>query len=256
MRLAGKVALVTGASRGIGAAIARGFAKQGASVVLCARNRERGEEAAAFIRSEGGTAIFCPTDVAEEEQVRSVVDATIREFGRIDVLVNNAGPVDLLLSGTDRPMHLITTQQFDAVLRVALHGPAWCCKYTLPHMMQQRSGSIINISSVAARVGLPSVPAYSAGKGGLSALTRQLAFDYGTYGIRVNAILVGMIIHEGSAAAVANPTVLESHRKRHLTRLGEPEDVVNAAVYLGSDESVFVTGTHLTVDGGALIKSR
>lgn len=256
MRLKDKVALVTGATRGIGAAIARGFAKEGAKVVLCARNREAGAEVARSICSEGGVALFQATDVADESQVREVVDKTVAEFGRIDVLVNNAGPVDLLLSGTDRPLHLITTQQFDAILRVALHGPAWCSKYALPHMMKQHAGSIINISSVSARVGLPGVPAYSAAKGALSALTRQLAFDYGAHGIRANAILVGMIIHEGSATAIADPNALEMHRKRHLTRLGEPQDVVNAALYLAADESAFVTGTHVTVDGGALIKSR
>jgi NAD(P)-dependent dehydrogenase (short-subunit alcohol dehydrogenase family) len=256
MRLAGKVALVTGATRGIGAAIARGFASQGASVVLCGRNQEAGTAIVQSIVSDGGRALFQATDVANESQVRSLIASAVDAFGRIDVLVNNAGPVDLLLSGTDQPLHLISTPQFDSILRVGLYGAVWCAKYALPHMMQQRSGSIINVSSVAARVGLPRVPAYSAAKGALSALTRQLAFDYGEHGIRVNAILVGMIIHEGSASAVSDPKVLEVHRQRHLTRLGEPQDVVNAALYLASDESTFVTGTHITVDGGALIKSR
>jgi NAD(P)-dependent dehydrogenase (short-subunit alcohol dehydrogenase family) len=256
VRLRGKVALVTGATSGIGAAAARGFAAQGARVVLAGRTEDRGQVQVDKIRGAGGTASFQKMDVSVEGDVRAAIDRTIAEHGRIDILLNNAGPVDLLMSGIDRPIHLLPTENFDAIMRVALHGPFWCSKYALPHMMEQRAGSIINISSISASIGLPGIPAYSAAKGGLSALTRQMAVDYGSYGIRVNAILVGLIIHEGSAAAVADPAVREAHQKRHLTRLGEADDVVNAAIYLGSDESTFVTGTHLTVDGGVLIKSR
>ena len=179
-----------------------------------------------------------------------------RTFGKLDVLVNNAGPVDLIQSGTDRRAHELSSDAFDRIVRVTLYGPFWCCKYALPHMMAAGGGSIINISSIAAVTGLPMLPAYSAAKGGLSALTRQLAFDYGQYRIRANAIVTGLIVHEGSQGQVDTPEKYQAYRARHLTRLGVPDDIANAAIYLASDESEFVTGSHINVEGGVLVKSR
>jgi NAD(P)-dependent dehydrogenase (short-subunit alcohol dehydrogenase family) len=141
-------------------------------------------------------------------------------------------------------------------MKVTLYGPFWCCKYAIPHMMRAGAGSIVNISSIAAVTGLPMLPAYSAAKGGLSALTRQLAFDYGAHNIRANAIITGLIIHEGSQSQVDTPEKYQSYRVRHLTRLGVPDDIANAAIYLASDESEFVTGSHINVEGGVLVKSR
>ncbi len=123
-------------------------------------------------------------------------------------------------------------------------------------MIKAGAGSIVNISSIAAVTGLPMVPAYSAAKGGLSALTRQLAFDYGPHNIRANAIITGLIVHEGSKGQVDTPEKYKAYRVRHLTRLGVPDDIANAAIYLASDESEFVTGSHINVEGGVLVKSR
>ena len=256
MRLEGKVAFITGATSGIGAVMARRFAAQGASVVIAARREDRGQAVVEDIRSAGGRAAFQRMDTAIEADVRASIEFAVSTFGKLDVLVNNAGPVDLIQSGTDRRAHELSSEAFDRIVRVTLYGPFWCCKYALPHMIAAGGGSIINISSIAAVTGLPMLPAYSAAKGGLSALTRQLAFDYGQYRIRANAIVTGLIVHEGSQGQVDTPEKYQAYRARHLTRLGVPDDIANAAIYLASDESEFVTGSHINVEGGVLVKSR
>jgi NAD(P)-dependent dehydrogenase (short-subunit alcohol dehydrogenase family) len=256
MRLKDKVAFITGATSGIGAAMAKRFAEEGASVVVAARRKEMGDAIVDEITHNGGQAAFVAMDLGSEQQVKSAIDYAVEKFGGLDILVNNAGPVDLLKSGCDKPVHEITTEGFDSIFRVTLYGPFWCCKYSLPHMMKAGRGSIINVSSIAAVTGMPRLPSYSAGKGGLSALTRQLAFDYGEFNIRCNGIVTGYVRHEGSEGQVDTPEKLNAYRARHLTRLGNPDDIAYAALYLASDESEFVTGTHLTLDGGSLVKSR
>jgi NAD(P)-dependent dehydrogenase (short-subunit alcohol dehydrogenase family) len=256
MRLKGKVAIITGATSGIGAVMARRFAAQGAKVVLAARREDKGNAIVAEIRANGGEAAFCRMDQAVESDVSATIDFTVRTFGTINVLVNNAGPVDLIQSGADRRVHELDTVAFDQIMKVTLYGPFWCCKYAIPHMIKAGGGSIVNTSSVAAVTGLPMIPAYSAAKGGLSALTRSLAFDYGQYNIRANAIITGLIVHEGSKSQVDTPEKYQAYRVRHLTRLGVPDDISNAAIYLASDESEFVTGSHINVEGGILVKSR
>jgi NAD(P)-dependent dehydrogenase (short-subunit alcohol dehydrogenase family) len=256
MRLSNKVAFITGATSGIGAVLARRFAAQGAQVVLAARRTDKGEAVVAEIRQAGGEAAFTRMDQSIEDDVRQSIEFAVRTFGRLNILVNNAGPVDLIQSGTDRKAHELATGAFDQIVKVTLYGPFWCCKYALPHMIRAGGGSIVNISSIAAVTGLPRVPAYSAAKGALSALTRQLAFDYGADNIRANAIITGLIVHEGSRSQVDTPEKYRAYRVRHLTRLGMPDDIANAALYLASDESEFVTGSHINVEGGVLVKSR
>jgi NAD(P)-dependent dehydrogenase (short-subunit alcohol dehydrogenase family) len=256
VRLKDKVAFITGATSGIGAVMARRFAEQGARVVLAARRTDKGEAVVEEIRAAGGQAAFHRMDQSSESDVAASIDFAVSKFGTLNVLVNNAGPVDLLQSGTDRLAHELPTEGFDQIVKVTLYGPFWCCKHALPHMIKAGGGSIVNISSIAAVTGLPMVPAYSAAKGGLSALTRQLAFDYGRYNIRANAIITGLIVHEGSGGQVDTPEKYKAYRVRHLTRLGVPDDVANAAIYLASDESEFVTGSEINVEGGVLVKSR
>jgi NAD(P)-dependent dehydrogenase (short-subunit alcohol dehydrogenase family) len=250
------VAFVTGATSGIGAVLVRRFAEQGAKVVIAARREDKGNAVVEEIEKAGGHAAFVRMDTADESQVQSAIEFAVKTFGTLNVLVNNAGPVDLLQAGTDKRIHELSTDGFDRIMKVTLYGPYWCCKYAIPHMMQAGAGSIVNISSIAAVTGLPMVPAYTAAKGGLSALTRQLAFDYGAYKIRANAIITGLIVHEGSKSQVDTPEKYDNYRARHLTRLGVPDDIASAAIYLASDESEFVTGSHINVEGGVLVKSR
>ena len=256
MRLKDKVAFITGATSGIGAVMAQRFAAQGAKVVLAARREDKGKAIVAEIVRAGGQAAFHRMDQGIESDVRTAIEFAVSEFGALNILVNNAGPVDLIQSGTDRKVHELTTAAFDQIVRVTLHGPFWCCKYAIPHMIKAGAGSIVNISSIAAVTGLPMVPAYSAAKGALSALTRQIAFDYGANNIRCNGIITGLIVHEGSKGQVDTTEKYRAYRARHLTRLGVPDDISNAAIYLASDESEFVTGSHLNVEGGILVKSR
>jgi NAD(P)-dependent dehydrogenase (short-subunit alcohol dehydrogenase family) len=256
MRLKDKVAFITGATSGIGAVMAKRFAEQGAKVVIAARREDKGTAVVDEIRKAGGQAAFCRMDTSQEEDVQKAIAFGVQTFGALNVLVNNAGPVDLIQAGTDKRIHGLATDGFDQIVKVTLYGPYWCCKYAIPHMMRAGSGSIVNISSIAAVTGLPMLPAYSAAKGGLSAMTRQLAFDYGAYNIRANAIITGLIVHEGSRSQVDTPEKYQHYRVRHLTRLGVPDDIANAAIYLASDESEFVTGSHINVEGGVLVKSR
>lgn len=256
MRLKDKIAFITGATSGIGAVMARRFAEEGAKVVIAARRVDKGEAVAASIRDAGGQAAFHKMDTAVESEVQASVEFAVDTFGALNILVNNAGPVDLIQSGTDRPVHELASDAFDRIVKVTLYGPFWCCKHAIPHMIRGGGGSIVNISSIAAVTGMPMLPAYSAAKGGLSAMTRQLAFDYGRHNIRANAIITGLIVHEGSKAQIDTPAKYQAYRNRHLTRLGVPDDIANAAIYLASDESEFVTGSHINVEGGVLVKSR
>jgi NAD(P)-dependent dehydrogenase (short-subunit alcohol dehydrogenase family) len=255
-RLAGKRVLITGASGGIGQAISRRFAEEGASVALAGRTLESLETLAADICANGGEAVAVRMDHTDETMVQDGIAATVAAFGGLDVLINNAAPIESIVKeGLDAPVHQITTAGFDAILKGTLYGPMWCCKYAIPHMLEAGAGSIVNVTSQAAITGLPAVPAYTAAKGGLSALTRSIAFDYGRYNIRCNALLLGMIQH-GRFALNPDPVRQQAIQARHLTRLGRPDDVAYAAIYLAADESEFVTGSHITVDGGANIKSR
>jgi NAD(P)-dependent dehydrogenase (short-subunit alcohol dehydrogenase family) len=256
VRLAGKRAFITGGTSGIGAVMAVRFAEQGARVIIAARREANGTAIVERIRAAGGEAAFHRMDISREDDVKASIEFAAQKYGGVDILVNNAGPVDLVQAGADKPADQLDTAAFDQLMKVTLYGPFWCCKYALPYMMRQNTGSIINISSIAAVTGMPGLPAYSAAKGGLSAITRQLAFDYGKYNIRVNGIITGLILHEGSGVMIDTPEKEFAYRSRHLTRLGRPDDIVNAAIYLGSDESEFVTGSHINVEGGVLVKSR
>jgi NAD(P)-dependent dehydrogenase (short-subunit alcohol dehydrogenase family) len=247
MRLEGKVALVSGSTRGIGRSIAQVFASEGAKVAVTGRTVERGQKVVDLITSEGGDAAFFPLDVTQEGSVASVMDQVVERFGSLTTLVNNAAPT--VEVGTNiKPLVDVTTDEWELILRSALTGNVfWACKYGIPHMVNAGGGSIINISSGQSVIGMGGFAAYSAAKGAMNSLTRAIAVEGADDNIRCNAIVVGRVVAKGDAGAGITPG--------HLTRLGVPNDIAYAATFLASDESQFVTGSILTADGGFTINA-
>lgn len=248
MRLANKVALITGSASGMGQVAAEIFAREGASVVITDIASEAGEETAQRIRSAGGQAIFIRANVASEAEVEQMIAAAINAFGRIDVLYNNAG----IMPDDDGSVVDLSESTWNRIMDVNLKSTLLCSKYTLPHMVRAGRGSIINIASFVAFMGC-TVPqdAYTASKGGLLALTKSFAVQYGPHGIRCNAICPGPIETPLLRTLWVNEEARDLRLQRiPLGRFGAPEDIVYLALYLASDESTWTTGAWLTVDGG------
>jgi NAD(P)-dependent dehydrogenase (short-subunit alcohol dehydrogenase family) len=248
MRLANKVAIITGSASGMGQVAAELFAREGASIIVTDVAVQQGEAVVHAIRDAGGQAIFVRANVADEEEVRQMVDVAIATFGHIDILYNNAG----IMPSDDGSVTETSTDTWDRVMDINLKSAFLCSKYTLPHMVKQGSGSIINVASFVAFVGC-SVPqdAYTTSKGGMLSLTKSLAVQYGPHGIRCNAICPGPI----ETPLLRRLWVSEEARNLRLNRIplgrfGEGKDIVYMALYLASDESSWTTGAWLTVDGG------
>ena len=256
MRLSGKVAIVTGAAPqaegvGNGSAVATLFAREGAKVVLVNRSEARASALAKAIRAEGGECIVAAADVTKEEDVRRVVATTIERYGAIDILHNNVGGN----RGGGRVAEM-EESVWDATIRLNLNSAMMMCKHVLPHMTAKGRGSIVNVSSLAGMIGLfdrkTSLIAYSTAKAGLSGFTRALAADHAAEGIRVNCIVVGMV-ETPLIVKQQGAEVLEKRRAAiPLKTAGTGWDVAHAAVYLASDESRWVTGVDLPIDGGQM----
>jgi len=251
MRLAERVALITGATSGIGRATALLFARQGALVSLTGRNEERGREVMAEIHTAGGQAMFTRSDVCSEADCRRAVEETIAAYGRLDVLFNNAG---VFLPNTAAEC---TEAEWDAQVDTSLKGAFLMSKHALPHMIRRGRGSIIHNSSGWGIVGGDRAVAYCAAKGGLILLAKAMAVDHGRQGIRVNCVCPGdvdtpMLPEDARMRGMDWQKYLEGCANRPMGRIGTADEIAAAVLFLASDDSSFMTGAALVVDGGGV----
>jgi 3-oxoacyl-[acyl-carrier protein] reductase len=243
--LSGKVAIVTGSSRGIGRAIALALAKDGANIVVnAASNITKAREVAKEIESMGREALGVVADVSKKEHVESMVEQTLKRFGKIDILVNNAGVV-----GPTVPIQELSEEDWERVISVDLKGAFLCCRAVIPHMIRQRSGKIVNISSIAGKEGNANMAAYCAAKAGIIGLTKALAEEVAKYGIRVNCVCPALIETE-LVERMDKKQAEYLKSKIPLGRLGKPEEVAELVKFLVSDASDFITGQAINIDGG------
>lgn len=246
-KLKGKVVLITGAGSGIGRESAALFAREGARIVVGDVNEEAGRETVNIITSEEGEAFFVKVDVSNTSEVKESMKSCVNHYGALDVLYNSAG---VYFIDKDGPVTEVNEEVWNATITVNLTGTFLCCKYAIPIMMENKAGSIINMSSISALVGAAPA-AYSASKGGILSLTGRIAASYAPYNIRANAICPGLIETPMTKPRFADPEFLESYKNKiPLHRTGKPIEVAHLALYLASDESSYVTGAAFTIDGG------
>ena len=252
MRLQDRAALVTGGTSGIGEATCLLFGSEGANVAVVGRNTERGKSVAKRISDAGGNAIFLQADVRKSDDCRTAVDRTIETFGRLDVLFNNAGSYYL------NDVVGCTEEEWDDQVDTSLKGTFLMSKYALPHMIERGSGSIINCASGWGLVGGPKSAAYCAAKGGMVVMTKAMAIDHGPQGIRVNAICPGdtdtpMEREDARNQGLSWDAYVEKNTgDRPIARMATPEEIALGVLFLASDESSYVTGAALPVDGGGV----
>jgi NAD(P)-dependent dehydrogenase (short-subunit alcohol dehydrogenase family) len=251
MRLEGKVALITGGTSGIGSATAVRFAAEGAKVAITGRNAERGEQVVRDIEAGGGEALFLRADVRSAADCRQAVERTLERFDRIDVLFNNAGVFH------PKTVPDCSEEEWDETIDSSLKGAFLMSKYVLPSMIERRSGSIIHTSSGWGIQGGDKAAAYCAAKGGLIVMAKAMAIDHGPQGIRVNCVCPGdvmtpMLPDDAAKRGMAWDDYAAGAARRPLGRIGMAEEIAAAVLYLASDESSFVTGTALVVDGGGV----
>lgn len=243
MKLAGKVALVTGAAQGIGKAVSLLLARNGADIIVSDVNLEKAEETAKEVQTLGRKALAIKADVAKLEDVEKMVEATLAQFGHVDILVNNAG------IARDKLILRMTEEDWDAVLNINLKGTFNCTKAVVRHMSKQRSGKIVNIASVVGEMGNAGQGNYAASKAGVIGFTKTIAREFAQRGINVNAIAPGYI-ETPMTDALPDKAKEELKRLIPMDRLGKPEDVAEAVLFLVSESANYITGQVLNVNGG------
>lgn len=247
MEFEGKTALITGGAAGIGRATALAFAREGARVVVADVDTPRGKETVQMVEAEGGEAHFINVDVSNAEDVKRMVQETVDTYGRLDCAFNNAG-----IEGEQAPTGESNEENWNRVIDINLKGVWLCMKEEIPQMLEQGGGVIVNTASVAGLVGYANLPAYVASKHGVAGLTKGAALEYATKGIRVNAVCPG-VIHTEMIDRVTggDEEALEAYAKQQpVERMGKPEEVAEAVVWLCSEKASFVTGLPMPVDGG------
>lgn len=252
MRLAGEVAVITGAARGIGAACARQFAREGAVVVAADRDAEALAALEAELRGQGAACVTATVDMGNPDAPAGLVDTAVSRFERIDILVNNAGITRVA------PIQSVTLDTWAKIQDVNLRGTFLACQAVAPVMTSQRKGSIVNMASINAIRGNVNATAYAASKGGVTALTMALALELAPYGVRVNALCPATVdtdMYRSYMETFRDPAAEERVREKHpLGRIATPSDVASAALFLASSESAFITGVLLPIDGGRHIR--
>ena len=242
MRLKDKTAIITGGGSGIGLATARAFCKEGAKVILFGRRKEKLVAAANEL---GDSVLFVQGDMTKNDDLDKLINKTLNNFKGIDILVNSAG----LFNGA--PLHKISDSQWDEMMDINIRSVFQLTRRVLPTMMAQNSGSIVHISSILGLIAVPEVAAYNVSKGALNQFSRSIAVEYGSYGIRSNSICPGLIETDMTADLMKDASLMQEWSKEYpIGRFGKPEDVASACLFLASDESSFITGTVLPVDGG------
>ena len=251
MRLKRKVAIITGGASGIGRATAELFVKEGARVVVADVNAEMGQETVKLIKeNQKGEAIFSQTDVARHDEVKELARLTVDNFGKLDILVNNAADRE-----PGKPVVDCPEEEWDRTVAITLKGPYLCAKYSIPEMVKVGGGTIVNISSIAGIVTFPNGPAYAASKAGLNQLTKNIALDYRHQNIRVNAICPGVIDTPGTAREKQNEEWNTYANERILLgRWGSAAEIADAVLFLASDESSYMNGAVIVADGGWVVR--
>ena len=248
--IAGKVALITGSSRGIGRAIAERMAEAGAKVVISSRKADACAEVAAAINARGGTAIAHAASISDKAALQGLVDRTIAEWGQIDILVCNAA-----INPYFGPLLEITDEAFDKIMASNVRSNLWLCQMVIPQMAQRRDGSVIVISSIAGLKGNTKLGAYGISKAADFALARNLAIEYGPHNVRVNCIAPGLIKTDFARALWENPQTLKYvNDTTPLRRIGEPDEIAGAAVFLASAAGSYTTGQAIVIDGGTTVR--
>jgi len=249
-RVDGKVAMVTGGAGGIGAATARALSREGASVAVVDVDGDGAERGAEAILASGGAAIGVRADLSEEAEVVAAVGATVARFGRMDILHNNAALTDSDFLNRDTRVTELSVEVWERTLAVNLRSQMLTCKHAIPEMVRHGGGSIINMSSGASLTGDRTRTAYGVSKAGVNTLTMYVAAGHGKQGIRVNTIVPGLIVTDAVRAHLTDEIVDRLGRKTLTPELGQPDDIANLVVFLASEESRYITGQMIVIDGG------